>query len=181
MTKHFISVTVGFLKSWRTVSTSKQQKGSIDWNESDKNCVYKCVYVRVCVCRGAGRRSVAQSSGRKHHNSQQVHSKLLPVAFCNDKTKASRWVLQIDVRLPSSAPVICRLQVREVIVFWVTSSNHKRDLGHWASAEHCFLSSFSCPGWTCTCSGHWTGWWCQWDRGQQLESGLQHAVCGSQR
>lgn len=26
---------------------------------------------------------------------------------------------------------------------------------------------------------YWGGSWCQWDRGQQLGSGLQHAVCGS--
>lgn len=156
MTKHFISVTVAFLKCF-AVSLSQNcfnfyTTKKFNWLKWKWQKL--CVCLSVCMCGGAGRRSVAQSLDRKHHNSQQVHRKLLPVAFCNDKTKASRWVLEIHVRPPSSAPVICRLQVREVIVFWVTSSNHKNDLGRWASAEHCFLSSFSCLGWTCTCSGH---------------------------
>lgn len=28
---------------------------------------------------------------------------------------------------------------------------------------------------------YWAGWWCQWDRGQQLESAHRHAVCSSLR
>lgn len=34
------------------------------------------------------------------------------------------------------------------------------------------------PDWK-SLESYWAGWWCQWDRGQQRESGLRHAVCGS--
>jgi len=61
------------------------------------------------------------------HNRYTAHYFLL--LSVTIKQKASRLVSQIVVRLPSSAPVICQLQVREVSVFWATSSNRRHDLG----------------------------------------------------
>jgi len=136
----------------------------------------------VCVREGAGRRSVAQLSGRKaSHASQQVHTHTHTTLCCSLTVKEKPLGGCIESRCCSSMlSVGCRFR-KSVCVLAERLSSHRNDLGRTASAEHCFLSSFSCPGWTCTCSGHWAGWWCQWDRGQQLESGLQHAVCGSRR
>jgi len=111
---------------FKTFSTSKQQKAQLVEMKVTE-IVYKCVYVRVYVeVQATDQRLNYQAESITTHNRYTAH--YLFVAFCNDKTKASCWVSQIGVRLPSSAPVMCRLQVREVSVSWAISSNRRHDL-----------------------------------------------------